>query len=85
MHMLTLIFWPTYIKFLLIIILFVNLLMCTYVIFIQDSIFFVTYFNTKFSKKFINNEKTLNRSFLNYLNKFLFSHKLFIITFKNMF
>ena len=83
--MLKLIFWPIYLKFLLIIILFISLLMCSYVIFIQDSIFFVTYFNIKFSKKFINNEQTLNRSFLNYLNKFLFSNFKKIDIFKKMF
>lgn len=83
--MLNLIFWPVYLKFLLVIVLFVSLLMCSYVIFIQDSIFFVTYFNVKFSKKFINAETTLNRSFLNYLNKFLFSKLLIINIFKKMF
>ena len=82
-----LIFWSIYLKFILSVAFLISFLATAYTFYVQDSIYFITYFNIKFSKKFygVQNIKILNRLLLNFFNKFYFINYASIIAFKKMF
>lgn len=85
--MTSVVFWPLYLKFILSTIFILSLLASLYTFYVQDSIYFITYFNTKFAKPFFGNKhtKVLNRSFAAFFSKFFFNKKSLTNSFKKMF